>query len=354
MFLLIDGSSLLTTNFMGNLPPEIKFCKDDDKYDRYADKILHTSNGIYTNGVYSTLMDIMNIIRIHRPEYMAVAFDKTRDTFRRKLYPEYKAQRKPKPECLQQQFTTLKTILNELGIMVLESGDYEADDLIGSVASHFENPFMKIKILTKDHDYLQLKTDNIDVWIMQTSADTAERMRIKYNIRKVEEWQYVAARKSYSEDDCLPCKAINFTDDIIKGEHGVDSMLVADLKGLMGDSSDNIPGVRGLGPKTAVPLLDFYGSIENIYAAIDACENDAAKEKTLAKKWKDEFGISRPPMKVLKDNRQMAFVSRYLATIQTDLMIPADLNAYAYSIDSNTYENICRRYEFVSLIETPA
>lgn len=170
MFLLIDGSSLLTTNFMGNLPPEIKFCKDDDKYDRYADKILHTSNGIYTNGVYSTLMDIMNIIRIHRPEYMAVAFDKTRDTFRRKLYPEYKAQRKPKPECLQQQFTTLKAILNELGIMVLESGDYEADDLIGSVASHFENPFMKIKILTKDHDYLQLKTDNIDVWTMQTSG----------------------------------------------------------------------------------------------------------------------------------------------------------------------------------------
>ena len=149
MFLLIDGSSLLTTNFMGNLPPEIKFCKDDDKYDRYADKILHTSNGIYTNGVYSTLMDIMNIIRIHRPEYMAVAFDKTRDTFRRKLYPEYKAQRKPKPECLQQQFTTLKTILNELGIMVLESGDYEADDLIGSVASHFENPFMKIKFLQR-------------------------------------------------------------------------------------------------------------------------------------------------------------------------------------------------------------
>ena len=169
----------------------------------------------------------------------------------------------------QQQFVTLKAILNELGIMVLESGDYEADDLIGSVASHFENPFMKIKILTKDHDYLQLKTDNIDVWIMQTSADTAERMRIKYDIRKVEEWQYVAARKSYSEDDCLPCKAINFTNDIIKGEHGVDSTLIADLKGLMGDSSDNIPGVRGLGPKAAVPLLDFYGSIENIYAAID-------------------------------------------------------------------------------------
>ena len=85
----------------------------------------------------------------------------------------------------QQQFVTLKAILNELGIMVLESGDYEADDLIGSVASHFENPFMKIKILTKDHDYLQLKTDNIDVWIMQTSADTAERMRLSTTSEKL-------------------------------------------------------------------------------------------------------------------------------------------------------------------------
>lgn len=353
MFLLIDGSSLLTTNFMGNLPPEIKFSKDDDKYEKYADKILQTSGGIYTNGVYSTLMDIMRIIRIHKPQYIAVAFDKTRDTFRRKIYPLYKAQRKEKPYALQQQFDTLKSILNSLGILILESDKYEADDLIGSAATFFNNPFQKIKILTKDHDYLQLKNDFVDIWMMQTSADIEDRLRIKYSLEpKVEEWQYLAAKDSYSEDSCLPCKAVNFTEDIIKGEHGVLSDMIIDLKGLIGDSSDNIPGARGIGPKVAVPLLSKYGSIENIYTAIDACENNAKKEKELSLTWKEELDIKKSPINKLKENREMVYTSRFLATIQTDLRIPTNLDMYRCNINYNIYNDICKRYEFATLMES--
>lgn len=341
MFLVIDGSSMLTTAYYANLPREIKFERDEEKQKLYYDKILHTKDGEYTNAVYGMTRELLNIILNQKPDYLAIVFDKTRNTFRRELYSEYKAQRKPSPAPLKQQFAAMEQIVEKLGIQCLYSDNVEADDFAGSIVKKFSAPNCPIRFLTKDHDYLQLINDYTRGWVPQTKDETLKAMEENY-----------LSPFGISLKDCnLPNNVFEFTAETTFGEEGVWPEQIPDKKGLCGDSSDNIPGVKGVGETSVIPLLAEYKTVEGIYEAIDDCMGDAKKEKELAAFWKNQLKIPKSPLNQLKANREMAFLSKKLATIKTDCEIPDTLDQYTYSIDADVLKDILSHYEFKSLID---
>ena len=338
MFLVIDGSSMLVTEYYANLPNEIKFERDEEKQKLYYDKILQTSSGEYTNALFGMTKRLLSIIKNQQPDYLAVVFDKSRNTFRRELYPDYKGQRKPAPAPLKEQMIAMQKILNDLHIACLVSDTYEADDLAGSVIKKFEGPSCPMRFMTKDHDYLQLISDYTRGWMFQTGEDALKNLEEKYlGIYGVK----------LSEFN-IPDRVFEFTVGAVYGEEGVFPSQIADKKGICGDKSDNIPGVKGVGDTSVIPLLNEYGSVEGIYEAIDDCDNEA-QEKALSQFWKEHLGIKRSPIKLLKGERDLAFLSKKLATIKTDCEVPENIEAYRYDIDKSILSDILEHYEFKSL-----
>jgi len=336
MFLIIDGSSMLVTAYHALLPNEIKFEKDEEKKKLYYDKIMHNSKGVYTNAIYGMTSQLLKIISEQKPEYMAVVFDKSRKTFRRDLYAEYKAQRKSTAEPLKEQFILMEEIIEKLGIKCLYSETVEADDYAGSIAKYFEGPDVDVKLLTKDHDYLQLVNDYTKVWMVQSSKD---------NLTKLEE-KYLLPNGETLKDYKLPDKVFEFNSEVVLGEEGVLPTQIADKKGLCGDSSDNIPGIKGVGESAVLPLLSHYKTVESIYEAIEE-----GNTENLAKFWKENLKIKRNPMKLFIENKDIALLSKRLATIKTDVEIPKDINEYKYDINKDVLKEILEEYEFNSLME---
>lgn len=335
MFLVIDGSSMLATEYYANLPNEIKFEKDEEKQRLYYDKILQTSSGEYTNALFGMTKRLLSIIKDQHPDHLAITFDKSRNTFRRELYADYKGQRKPTPLPLRDQETAMQKILNDLHIMCLSSDMYEADDLSGSIIRKFEAPDRPMYFMTKDHDYLQLVSDYTRGWMFQSDKDKVRSLSDRYmGIYGVD-----------TDDFNLPDRVFEFTADTVFGEEGVYPSQIADKKALCGDRSDNIPGVKGVGESSVIPLLNEYGSIEGIYDAIDNEDEDR-----LAKFWKEYLGIKRSPIKLLNEERDMAFLSKKLATIKTDCNIPDNINDYQCKIDKHALRDILTHYEFNSLM----
>lgn len=337
-FLVIDGSSMLATAYYGTLPKSILYAKTEDEEKLHYSEILHTSKGEYTNAVFTMLKIILKIINEQKPSHVVVAFDKSRDTFRRKLYADYKANRKEKPAPLKEQFILMQEILNAIGIKTLISDEYEADDLAGSVICKFKNE-MSMTFMTKDHDYLQLIDNNVNAWMMQTSKENAMLL-----------WDKYGDDKSYIDLN-LPDKVMLFSENVVLGEDGVYPDQIVDLKAIAGDSSDNIPGIKGVGPVTATVLLKGYGTLEGIYAAIDECENDDAKEKELVNSWKKFLGIKRSPLKAFKEQRDMAFLCKDLATIRTNVEIPYTLDDFKTNIDLMELKKVLEKYEFGSMFD---
>ena len=162
--LLIDGSSLLSSSFYGNLPEEYKKAKTEDEYNKALPLLLHTSDGkYYTNGIYGFLRIMFKIIREHNPTHLAIAWDKSRNTFRKKLFPDYKAHRKAVRQELISQFDLTQKFLEYIGVQQFVFEDYEADDIIGTLSHKFSDE-ASIIILSKDKDVLQLINDNTSVW----------------------------------------------------------------------------------------------------------------------------------------------------------------------------------------------
>lgn len=320
MFLIIDGSSLLTTYYYGTLPAEVAKEKDTTKQEKLYHLIRHTRNGIYTNAIAGTLRCILNIIRYQKPSHLAVVLDRSRDTFRRKLYPQYKANRPDRPEPLEQQMRTLKDILTKIGIRVLDSSTYEADDLAASIVKKFESPYEEICVLSKDHDWLQMVGEHTSAWMLQSSEDKVIGLRNKH-------YASLPTRR-LSEYINIPNKTFRFDTDIVYAEEGVYPYQIPDLKALTGDSADNIPGVSGIGPAVATPLLGEYKTVEGIYAAIDGCGNDKEQEDALAEYWKIFLGIRRNPLQKLKDGKENAILSKQLATVVTDIPVLDSMAAY--------------------------
>ena len=256
-FLIIDGSSLIHRAFFA-LPP------------------LTTRKGQHTGAVYGFLRMFHKLLQDVKPRWAAAAFDKSRITFRTKLYADYKGQRKPTPPELKEQFPLCMEVLRSMGVPALELDDYEADDIIGTFAKKLD-PGLEVVIVTGDRDELQLIDD---------------RTRVMYTKKGISDIK-LYDKESFAED-----------------YEGLVPLQLIDLKGLMGDTSDNIPGVPGVGPKTALKLIAEYGSVENVMAHAEEVKGKSLKEK-------------------LANNKEQALLSKELATIYTE--VPGlDLTLDAY------------------------
>lgn len=342
--LIIDGSSLLSTCYYAVLPREIMFAKTEEEKRKHYDKILHAADGTYTNAVFGVLKTIVSILNKQKPDHIAFVFDKTRDTFRRKLYPEYKGTRSATPEPLKAQFVLIETLLADVGFQVLFSDQYEADDYAGSLAEKFREEIQVI-VMTKDHDYLQLVNDeyNVRAWMVQSKQEKAdelyERHYLPFGIQK--------------EQLNLPEKVFEFTAAHVYAEEGVWPEHIVDLKAIQGDSSDNIPGIKGVS-SAAPPLLNEYGTVEALYEEINGCGEDKKAVKELQDFWKNDLGITRSPYKALTKTGEegelcgeaAAQLSKQLATIKTDIPLEFKLSDFSVGLyREDQLKEWCKRLE---------
>lgn len=277
-FILIDGSSLLYRAF-------------------YALPLLKSARGQYTNAVYGFTTMLVKLIGEVKPDALVVAFDKGKVTFRNEMYPEYKAQRKSAPPELAEQFPLIREVLSIMGVRVFEEAGFEADDIIGTFACRASRAGFQVKVVTGDRDALQLIDDNIRVLL---------------------------TRKGITEIETMDKVAL-------KDKFGVTPEQIIDLKGLMGDTSDNIPGVPGVGEKTAGKLISEFGSVENVLANLDKVSGPKLRE-------------------TLKNNADLARLSKKLATIVCDLPLEFIPENYIFSPNIEKTREIFTELEFKSLI----
>lgn len=274
-FVIIDGNSLVNRAF-------------------YALPMLRSLSGKPCNAVFGFINMILNVISSEKPKYFACAFDAGKHTFRHNMYADYKGKRDKMPEDLAEQLPILKELLTAMGIKIIEQSEIEADDLIGSLSRKFEADFI---LVSGDRDLLQLINDNTTVWLTQKGIS---------NVLKVDR-------------------------EVLKQEFGLNPEQVIDLKSIMGDSSDNIPGVAGIGKVGATKLISEYGTLDNIYQNTDK--------------------ITGSNQKKLIENKEMAYLSYKLATIKLDVDIDCKIEDFEYKIPFNqkTYE-LMKDLDFKSII----
>lgn len=322
--LIIDGSSLLSTQFFGNLPKEIMFAKTTEEKEKYFPKIMQTSTGIYTNAVYGFLRALLKIMKEQKPTYLAVTWDISRNTFRREIYPDYKGNRGETLEPLKDQFKLCQQVLDEMGVVQFMDERYEADDFSGTLCQMFEEE-VPIRVMTKDNDYLQLITERTNLWLIHSTAKKTDELYEKYGLSKKE----VNA----------PDRTFVFTPELVEKEFGILPSSVPSLKGIQGDSSDNIKGVPGVGEATAVALIKEYKTVEHLYEVLN--QLDEAGKKEINEYWKT-LGIKRSPINALLKisdtelvGEKAAMLSKTLATIKKDIELK-DLNLEQLRIQINT------------------
>lgn len=254
---LIDGNSILNRAFYGIM----------------GNKMLTTPDGTYTNAVYGFLAIMFKVIDDLDPEYMAVAFDLKAPTARHKLYEGYKATRKGMPNELAEQMPIIKEILNMMNITVIEKEGYEADDVLGTLSRIGEKAKLEVTILSGDRDTFQLATKKVTIRIPHTKMGKTET-------------------DTFGEAEIIE-------------KYGIKPKQLIEVKGLMGDTSDNIPGVPGVGEKTALDLIQRFKNIDKLYEALEE-GNDGIKGKLREK---------------LVENKELAILSRTLGTINIEVPI---------------------------------
>lgn len=263
----------------------------------YGVRYLSAKDGTPTNAIYGFLNILLKLIKEQEPDYICAAFDVKAPTFRHKQYEGYKAHRKPMPEGLAAQMPLAKDVLRAMGVTILEKEGYEADDIIGTVARLCEESEISCFIATGDKDDLQLASDKTKVILTVTKS-------------------------GYNE-------TIIYDDKAVKEKYHVTPTEFIDVKALMGDPSDNIPGVKGVGEKTAMSLIEKHHSIEYIYENID------------------DIGLKGAMLQKMKDGREMAFMSKELATINRNT--PIEFNAEECVFDG--FENNGELYEILKRLE---
>ena len=335
--ILIDGSSLLVSSFYATAPKEIARATTEEEREPYYQYLLQTSTGIYTNAVFSMTRSLLSLIQFVEPDYVAVAFDESRETtFRRKMFPDYKAQRKPSPLPLSQQFALMEEMLNMMNIPVLKHPEFEADDLIASMAAKYEEeyPDADIYLLTKDHDYYQLVTDKTNVWMMQSSLDKVDALYEKYCLD---------ANKAICPGNCF-----EFDYVLVKEETGVYPEQIPDLKGILGDVSDNFKGIPGVGEKIAPVLIEKYGTVENLVNEVlkDTSPEGIETTKNLWKTW----GLKRPPVTKIIEGYEQGIFCKQLATMKKDCPVP-ELCEISLWLDEQSMQEELNKLEIKSLDE---
>ena len=276
-FYLIDGSSYIFRAFFG------------------VRQQLSTSKGFPTNALYGFINMLQKVIREEKPDYLVVAFDSPEKTFRHKIFPDYKANRDAPPEELSKQFPYFEPLVEAYGLSSIRRPGFEADDIIGTLALKGGQEGLDVVIVSGDKDMMQLISPNVHM------LDTMKNKK--------------------------------FMDKEVLEKFGVPPDKVIEVMGLMGDSSDNIPGVTGVGPKTAAELIQKFGSIESLYKRIEEVEKKKVKEK-------------------LERDKESAFMSRELVSIDTgmDLEFNSDLMKPG-KVDSSTLKKMFEKFEFVSFLE---
>ena len=277
--IIIDGNSIINRAF-------------------YALPDMTNSEGLHTNAVYGFTRMLFKIIDDYKPTHISVAFDMKAPTFRHKEFSEYKAGRKKMPNELGQQLQPLKELLDTFNIHRMEMAGFEADDLIGTVAKKAENDDFKVYIVTGDKDAIQLASNKTTTLIT------------KKGVGEVEEYNYDSVVERY---EMTPTQFI-------------------DLKGLMGDKSDNIPGVPGIGEKTGIKLIKEFSSIENLIENTDQLKGSVKKK--------------------IEENKDQAVFSKKLATIITDVPIEISLDELSYGdYDKNAVIEEFKKFGFNTLIK---
>lgn len=280
--LIIDGSSLLSTCFYATAR-EFLMAKTPEDREKAATRLMQTSTGVYTNGVYTFMKTMLTMIEKQKPSHLAVVWDVSRATFRQDIMSEYKGNRKKTPKPLQEQFKTTQELLQGLIPQFMSDREadvlYEADDYAGSLAKRFEGE-IPVVLFTKDVDYLQLVSENTRVWLGTNKAD-----------------EYYAQLGMNISDFNIPSGTFEYTLSTIEEIENLKPYQIIEYKALSGDSADNIPGVKGIGDKASIPLLNEYGNIEAIYETIENL--DKKEEKELKKFFKEALGISRSPIATL-------------------------------------------------------
>ncbi|MEG6584625.1 DNA polymerase I [Dendrosporobacter sp. 1207_IL3150] len=277
-FFIIDGSSLVHRAF-------------------YALPLLTTASGQFTNAVYGFATMLVKLLADAKPDAIAVAFDKGKITFRNEAYSQYKAHRKATPSELSEQFSLVRRLLDAFGITVLEEAGFEADDIIGTLTTKAVAAGYDVTIVTGDRDALQLLQPAVKV------------MLTKKGISDMEIFDNLAFREKY----------------------GVDAEQLVDLKGLMGDTSDNIPGVPGIGEKTAIKLIIEFGTVENLIENIDKVSGKKLQEN-------------------LRGNADLAIISKKLATIVRDMSLEFNQDSFKITPDYDSIRSIFAEFEFKSLL----
>ena len=319
--LIIDGSAMLSKHYYGTIPKELFKEKDEDKIEELQQQIKHTSYGSYTNAVISMLTSILNIIKNYHPKYMVVCFDITRHTFRQELFEEYKGTRKSIPNPLSEQFQLMIQVLEAIGITVLYSNKYEADDLAGTISHKFEKD-VDVYILTRDQDYYQLATENTTILMMQTNEEKLNNLETKFERTRTFE------------------NAFPFNTREVKEYTGVFPYQIPDLKGIAGDVSDNIPGIHGVNT-TAKYLLNVYSSIEELYTDLEKMKQDENYKRLQIKIWKEQ-GMKRSPYNMLIKNhaKEDGLLSKKLATIVKNIPLNITLEEMMVDINEDNLEMI--------------
>ena len=285
---LIDGNSIMNRAFYGIM----------------GGRGLMTSDGMYTNAIYGFLAILFKLIEDIKPEYLVVAFDLKAPTARHKMYEGYKATRKGMPNELAEQMPVIKDILRAMNIDIVEKEGYEADDVLGTLSRYGEKQGLEVVILSGDRDTFQLATDKVTIRIPRTKDKKTETE--EYDRNKIIE------------------------------TYGLEPEQLKDVKGLQGDSSDNIPGVPGVGEKTALSLIQKYGSIENLYEKVENNEDDL--------KGKQREKIAQ--------NKELAFLSKTLGTINLEVPIEDNLEDFKVEEwDKEKVLEIFKRLKFNRYIE---
>lgn len=283
--MIVDGNSVLNRAF----------------YALQRANMLTASDGLHTNAIYGFLNILNKFLGEEKPQYLCVAFDLKAPTFRHLEFEGYKATRKGMPDELAEQVPYMKEILDAMNIKRLEMEGFEADDIIGSISKCARDEKMEVVIVTGDRDALQLASENTRILIPVTRSGRTETEEYDAN--------GVMAR------------------------YGVSPLQFIDVKGLMGDKSDNIPGVPGIGEKTALELIKTFGSLEGIYENIEEVERRSVREK-------------------LENNRDLAFFSRRMATIDTNMPTLCHLDELKRGgFDEEKLYALFQRLEFKSMIE---
>ena len=337
-FLIIDGSSMLSTSYYGNLPKSILFAKTEEEKERHYPEILHTSDGKYTNAMFTMLRTLLAVYKKVKPEYVAFTFDMTRDTFRRTQLGAdfYKANRKETAQPLKEQFVQMEEFLQAIGCPVFMSPEYEADDYAASLVAKFQGPDLQTYVLTKDHDYFQLVSEYTRMWRVVTK-DKLENLKDAYGL--------------YGKDayEALPSGVFEYTPEIVYSEEGVYPEQIPVLLAITGDPGDGIPGCKGVS-SAAAPLVAEYKTLDGIYEVIEACEGIVKNEKELNTFWKENLGINRSPLKALKTNRDMVYLSEQLATMKKDIEIQEELNDMRLNINIKELKRLLKVYEMNSIL----